>query len=148
MSVLFEYPRELIEHLESLTKPDAEDWVIIPNGKTIYGTAYREDTTPAGNRLVNIAAFVMTRVELKRRVKSLPLANCRPLGCVSVILCADHASKGTTALIGWLMHLAKRRGFSVIVVAGSARTTEAIAGLKQQLAYWASARCDQSVSIH
>ena len=26
MSVLFEYPRELIEHLGSLTKPDAEDW--------------------------------------------------------------------------------------------------------------------------
>ena len=44
-----------------------------------------------------------------------------------MLQCCDHAQKGTTALLGWLARMSRRKGFSVVVVAGPASTAEAIA---------------------
>jgi hypothetical protein len=141
-------PRELVAAMEALTTPDSEDWTLIPEGKVIHGVAWHEDTTPAGNRIVSMGMFKISRAELKDTIKSLPRSNCRQLGCITVIMCSDHARNGTADLLNWLIHIGRKIGFSVVVVAGSATTADAISAQKQRFAHWAGARRDQSQAIH
>jgi len=146
--VRFDLPRELVAAMETLTTADSEDWTLIPEGKIIHGAAFQEDTTPVGNRIVSMGLFRISRAELKDTIKSVPRANCRRLGCISVIMCRDYAQIGNADLLGWLVHISKKKGFSVVAIAGSASAADAVAALRQSFANWAGLRRDRTQAIH
>jgi hypothetical protein len=93
--------------------------------------------------------FKISKSELKDVIRSLPKANSRPLGCITIMLCADHMKTGADDLIEWLVGMSERKGFNVVVMAGPASTAQAIAAHEQSFANWAGARRDpQHQAIH
>lgn len=122
-AMTLQLPPELMAWREGLTTLASEDWQIILDGKTAHVMALQEDPTPMGRKIVSFALFEIPIIKMKKVVKAPPVG--RPLGCVTVIVCGDNGWASRN-LLDWLVRVARRRGFSVLLVAGPASTAEAI----------------------
>jgi hypothetical protein len=110
-----------------LTRPDSEDWTVIPAGDTVHICAYQE-TRQGDKCFVHVRRGTSPLVEFKRLVARLPVKS--KMGCVTVILCRDAEQMGGIDLMSWLKRQAKAKNFSLTSFIGPATTAEAIASMQ------------------
>jgi hypothetical protein len=112
--------------VDPLTAPDKEDWTIIPDGDRVHMVAYREHDGTA----VMMHGEPVPMCEFRRAVRELPPGH--DLGVVMAVICPDQRRRGIE-LVAWLNKMARRKGFSLMSVHGSATTEEAVAAMAEKL---------------
>jgi hypothetical protein len=118
-----------VAYFESLTTPDSEDWMIIPDGNDVHVSAVREivhEPEPQAEGRYGLTSLA----DFKHGVETLPEGH--GLGCVAVIVCQDFKDTGAVRLLTWLKRQAKAKGFNLTSIHGSATTAEAIKAMKSE----------------
>ena len=118
---------EMVALHESLTSPDAEDWNVILDGKTVHIVAMQKDRTPLGRAVVSVSQFAIPLDEFKKTINAYPdhHKGRRRLGVITIVICSDDFERGVY-LAQWLTNKARTRNFNVVSIIGKATTAEAV----------------------
>jgi len=112
----------LVAAHESLTTPDSEDWLILPERDTLHVSAFREQTIN-GKIQVNVHRGTTSIEDFKRLVTELPAKH--NLGCASVIIPTD-GGKRAREFLAWLTQQSRKGKFNVTAFVGTVTTREAV----------------------
>jgi hypothetical protein len=115
-------PPEFLARLESLSDPDKEDLILVPDGEWIHiGQIRQTEQNQIAARRGQIS-----RKNLKKGIANAPMG---ALGLVTVILCGDFERARTAELTIWLTKQAREKNFSLVSMTGPATTKEAVNNL-------------------
>ena len=106
-------PKHLKLHA-SLTTPESEDWIVIPNNNRILIIAMREQRSRSGRLVTSWKGGWCHRTAMLRLLGKLPEKH--ELGVVSVYVTTDAEAAGTHTLLSQLCDLGKRKSFNVLSV--------------------------------
>jgi hypothetical protein len=98
----------------SLTTPESEDWIVIPNKNKILIMAMREQRSRSGRLVTLWKGGWCHRTTMLRFLGNLPEKH--ELGVLSVYVTTDAEAAGTHTLLSRLSDLGKRKSFNVLSV--------------------------------
>ena len=98
----------------SLTTPESEDWVVVPNKSKILIISMREQRSRSGRFVTSWKGGWCHRGVMLRLLGNLP--ETHELGVLSVYVTTDAAAAGTHKLLSELSDLGKRKSFNVLSV--------------------------------
>ena len=104
-------PADLKLHA-SLTTPESEDWILIPNKNRILIIAMREQRLRPGRLVTWWKGGWCNRATMLRLLGNLPERH--EVGVVSVYVTTDAEAVGTKSLLLELSDLGKRKSFNVL----------------------------------
>jgi hypothetical protein len=104
---------------DPLTTPDSEDWSLIYDRGHVHVSALRQNEAGVWK-----SYGVGRSADLKAIVRGLKPGH--DLGCITVIMCADHKERGADGFLDWMIKQAKKKNFSVTSIFGPTSTDEAI----------------------
>jgi hypothetical protein len=105
------------EHLKlhaSLTTPESEDWIVVPNKNRFLIIAMRERRSLSGRLVTFWKSGWCQRAAMLRLLRNLPEKH--ELGVLSVYVTTDAQAAGTHTLLSELSNLCKRKSFNVLSV--------------------------------
>ena len=105
---------EFLKLHASLTTPESEDWVVVPNKNKVLIMAMREQRTLSGRVASIWKGGWCHRTTMLRTLRDLPEKH--QLGVMSVYVTTDAEEAGTHALLSELSILRKRKSFNVLSV--------------------------------
>jgi len=109
----------------SLTTPESEDWIVVPDKSRILIIAMREQRSRSGRLVTWWKGGWCHRTSMLRLLGNLPEKH--ELGVLSVYVTTDSEAAGTHTLLAELANLSKRKSFNVLsMVVPSADTKQCI----------------------
>jgi hypothetical protein len=114
-------PADLKLHA-SLTTPESEDWILVPNKNRILITVMREQRLRSGHLVTWFKGGWCHRATMLRLFGNLPEKH--ELGVVSVYVTTDAEAAQTPSLLLELSDLGKRKSFNVLSMVLSGADTK------------------------
>jgi hypothetical protein len=113
---------------ETLTTPNSEDWILLPDRGTVHVTAFRQAESEDGTKRVVVrmrkGKGKGTLAKFKHTVAGLPHGH--DLGCVTIVRPRD-AGDAFGKFLAFLQRIACEKQFSLMSIIGTATTSEAVA---------------------
>jgi hypothetical protein len=103
---------EFLKLHASLTTPESEDWIVVPNKNQIFSMAMREKRSLSGRLVTLWKSGWWNRSGMLRYLGDLPERH--ELGVVSVYVSTDAEVVGTHSLLSELASLGKRKSFNLL----------------------------------
>jgi hypothetical protein len=103
---------EFLKLHASLTTPESEDWIVVPNKNQIFSMAMREKRSLSGRLVTFWKSGWWNRSGMLRYLGDLPERH--ELGVVSVYVSTDAEVVGTHSLLSELASLGKRKSFNLL----------------------------------
>jgi hypothetical protein len=116
---------EFLKLHASLTTPESEDWIVVPNKNQIFSMAMREKRSLSGRLVTLWKSGWWNRLGMLRFLGNLPERH--ELGVLSVYVATDAETVGTHSLLSELASLGKRKSFNILsMVLPGVDTTQCI----------------------
>jgi hypothetical protein len=103
---------EFLKLHASLTTPESEDWIVVPNKDQIFSIAMREKRSLSGRLVTLWKSGWWNRSGMLRYLSNLPERH--ELGVLSVYVSTDAEVVGTHSLLSELASLGKRKSFNLL----------------------------------